>query len=128
MRLLLDTHTFLWAVNDSPRLSQRAREEIENPGNELLLSIASLWEAAVKLSLGKLRLEIPFLELATQKTAAHGVAVLPITPEHLDKVSNLPLHHRDPFDRLLAAQCLSEDLSILSADGALDAYGVRRFW
>lgn len=128
MRSLLDTHAFLWAVADSPRLSQRAREAIEDSGNELFLSIASLWETAIKLSLGKLKLEIPFLELAVQKPAAHGVAVPPVTPEHLDAVSKLPLHHRDPFDRLLVAQCLAEGVPILSSDGTLDAYGVERLW
>jgi PIN domain nuclease of toxin-antitoxin system len=128
VRLLLDAHAFLWAVNDSPQLSDAARALIENRENDLLLSVASLWEVAIKLSTGKLKLELPFLELATQKTAQHGVTLLSIAPGHLDLVATLPFHHRDPFDRLLAAQCLAEGVPLLSRDGALDAYGLTRLW
>lgn len=128
MRVLLDTHTFLWAVNDSPQLSDRARTIVEDPNNKLRLSIASLWEIAIKLSTGKLKLALPFLELATQKTVQHGVMLLPITPAHLDLVTTLPFHHRDPFDRLIAAQCLAEGVPVLSRDDAFDGYGVARLW
>lgn len=128
MRCLLDTHTFLWAVNDSPRLSHRAREVVEDEANELFLSVASLWEIAIKLSAGKLKLELPFLDLAVQKTSAHGIEIMPITAAHLDVVWRLPFHHRDPFDRLIAAQCLSENYSLLSRDGALDSYEIERLW
>lgn len=128
MRCLLDTHAFLWAVNESPRLSHRAREIIEDGENELLLSVASLWEIAIKLSTGKLKLELPFMELATRKTSAHGVVVMPITADHLDTVSRLPFHHRDPFDRLIVAQCISENISLPVRDEVLDGYGVERLW
>lgn len=128
MRCLLDTHAFLWAVDDSPRLSSRAREVIEDVENELVLSVASLWEIAIKLGTDKLELGISFLELAAQKPAEHGVEVLQIIPYHLDTVSQLPFHHRDPFDRLLVSQCLAENFPILSADGVLDGYGVERLW
>lgn len=128
MRVLLDTHTFLWAVNDSPQLSSTARTLIEDGGNDPLLSVASLWEIAIKVSTGKLRLGLPFLELATEKTAQHGVTILAITPHHLDLVTTLPFHHRDPFDRLIVAQCLAEGVPLLSRDGALDAYGLTRLW
>lgn len=128
MRVLLDTHTFLWAVNDSPQLSDRARTIVEDPNNELHLSIASLWEIAIKLSTGKLKLALPFLELATQKTGQHGVMLLPITPAHLDLVTTLPFHHRDPFDRLIVAQCLAEGVPVLSRDDAFDDYEVVRLW
>ena len=128
MRVLLDTHAFLWAVNDSPQLSTSARSLIEDSGTELLLSVASLWEIAIKLSTGKLRLELPFLELVTQKTAQHGVTLLSISPEHLDRVTTLPFHHRDPFDRLIVAQCLIEGAPLLSRDAVLESYEVSRLW
>ncbi len=128
MRCFLDTHAFLWAVNDSPRLSFRAREIIEDGENELFLSVASLWEIAIKSSIGKLTLELPFMELATRKTIEHGVEIMPITPSHLDTVSTLPFHHRDPFDRLIVSQCLSENVSLLSRDDVLDGYGIERLW
>lgn len=128
MRCLLDTHTFLWAINGSRHLSRRAQNIIEDTANELFLSVASLWEVTIKLSIGKLKLDLPFLELAVQKPAAHGVQILQITPGHLDVVSRLPFHHREPFDRLLAAQCLAEDIPVLSGDDALEGYGVERLW
>lgn len=132
MRCLLDTHTLLWAVDGSSQLSGTAHALLEDEDNNLFLSIASLWEIAIKLSSGKLRLGLPFLELATQKTAQYGVTVLAITPVHLDRVASLPFHHRDPFDRLMVAQCLSEGLPIVSRDGIFDSYldsdTVMRLW
>lgn len=128
MTYLLDTHTLLWAVNDSPQLSDTVRTILEDGDNDLYLSIASLWEIAIKLSSGKLKLDFPFLELATQKTVQYGVTLLAITPMHLDLVAALPFHHRDPFDRLIVAACLSEGLPVLSRDGMFDAYGVTRLW
>lgn len=119
---------FLWAVNDSPRLSRRAREVIEDGENELFLSVASLWGIAIKSSTGKLTLDLSFMDLATRKTTEHGVEIMPITPSHLDTVSTLPFHHRDPFDRLIVAVCLAENVSLLSRDGTLDAYGIERLW
>lgn len=128
MRCLLDTHTFLWAVNDDSRLSRRATEVVEDGANELFLSVASLWEIAVKLSVGKLKLDLPFLELAVEETSEHGVEILPITAAHLDTLTTLPLHHRDPFDRPIVAQCLSEKISLLSRDDVLSGCGVERLW
>jgi len=128
VRCLLDTYTFLWAVNDSPQLSDTARSLIEHNADDLFLSVASLWEIAIKLSLGKLRIKLPFRELATQKTAQHGVNLLDITPRHLEGVTTLPFHHRDPFDRLIVAQCLAEGLTLLSRDSVLDSYSIERRW
>ena len=128
MRCLLDTHTYLWAVDDDRRLSHRASDIIEDDSNELVLSIASLWEIAIKLGTGKLQIRGPFRELALVTPATRGVSLLSITPEHLDQVLQLPLHHRDPFDRMLIAQCIADDMSIISRDGALDRYEVERIW
>ncbi len=90
--------------------------------------MASLWEIAIKLSTGKLSLDVSYAELAYEKPAAHGIAILPTHLQHLEIVTRLPFHHRDPFDRLLVAQCLAERMAILSNDTALDRYGVERLW
>lgn len=128
MTFLLDTHTYLWTIDESPRLSRTAVDLIESSETQLVLSMASLWEIAIKLSIGKLRLELAFADVAMAIPVAHDMEILPITVNHLDIVSRLPTHHRDPFDRLLVAQCLAEDMAIVSNDTILDAYGVERLW
>ena len=127
MKLLLDTHTFLWFIDDSPQLSQKGKTLLE-ADNALLLSIASLWEIAIKLSLGKLTVKMPTEMLMTQQLTRNDIDVLSITVAHLLVVSTLPLHHRDPFDRLLIAQAIVEQIPIVSADPAFDAYPVQRLW
>jgi len=128
MRLLLDTHAFLWWVDGGERLSKRARAAIANPKHECLVSLVSCWEIAVKLSLGKLRLATPFQRFLPEQLAANGFAPLPIDLRHVARVADLPFHHRDPFDRLLIAQALEEDLAIVSADAVFRKYGVKRVW
>ena len=128
MKFLIDTHAFLWAVNDNPLLSRSAYDAIEDAENEIVLSMASLWEIAIKLSIGKLKIELPFLDLSIHAQAAHGVELLQIAPRHLDLVSRLHLHHRDPFDRLLVAQCHVEEIALISRDETFDRYGVDRLW
>ncbi len=128
MRLLLDTHTFLWFILDRAELSRRAASLMEDPANVLLLSTAALWEIAIKASLGKLALAQPFGVLIPQQLHINDIQVLPITLEHLVVVSTLPFHHRDPFDRLMAAQAMVEGVPLLSRDRVFDAYGVRRLW
>ena len=127
MKLLLDTHTFLWFIDDSPQLSQKGKTLLE-ADNELLLSIASLWEIAIKLRLGKLTVAVPIEVLMTQQLTQNDIEILPITVAPLLVVSTLPLHHRDPFDRLLIAQAMVEQMPIVSADPAFDAYPVQRLW
>ena len=127
MKLLLDTHTFLWFLDDSPQLSQKGKALLE-ADNELLLSVASLWEIAIKLRLGKLTVAVPIEVLMTQQLTQNDIVLLPITVAPLIVVSTLPLHHRDPFDRLLVAQALVEQMPIVSADPAFDAYPVQRLW
>jgi PIN domain nuclease of toxin-antitoxin system len=128
VRCLLDTHTFLWAASNSARLSPTARDLIEDANNTPFVSMASLWEIAIKLSTGKLSLDVSFAELAFEKPAAHGIAILPTHLQHLEIVTRLPFHHRDPFDRLLVAQALVEELPLVSSDTMLDSYGIERFW
>lgn len=128
MKFLADTHAFLWFVTDSPRLSVKTKALLESPDSERWLSIVSLWEIAIKTSLGKLSLAKPFEQFIPEQLARNGFQVLGLTVEHAAKVAALPLHHRDPFDRMLVAQCLVENLPLLSSDEPLDAYGIQRLW
>jgi PIN domain nuclease of toxin-antitoxin system len=128
VKLLLDTHAALWFLAGDPRLSSRARAVIEIAANERLFSIASAWEIAIKVSLGKLSLSAPFEDLVPGQLQSNGMTVLPIRPEHLSQLVGLPLHHRDPFDRLLVVQALVESAVLVSADPLLDPYGISRIW
>lgn len=128
MRLLLDTHTFLWWLNDDPALSGPARTAIATERNECHLSLASCWELAIKSSLGKLRLSRPVERFIPEELAANDFRLLPLDFRHVARVESLPFHHRDPFDRLLVAQALTEKMSLVSADAVLSAYGVERIW
>ena len=113
MRLLLDTHTFIWFVTDSPRLSTTAKLLIENEFNEKVLSVASVWEMAIKHSIGKLSFELPFKNFVAQQMEQNSMNLLNVNILHLDVVANLPLHHRDPFDRLIIAQAIVEEIPIV---------------
>lgn len=128
MKLLLDTHSFLWFIGGDERLSLTARALIEDATNDVFLSVASLWEMAIKISLGRLQFAQPFETLISQQISVNRITVLNITISHTAKVAVLPFHHRDPFDRLLAAQALVEQMPIVSRDPEFDAYGVTRFW
>jgi PIN domain nuclease of toxin-antitoxin system len=126
MAVLLDTHAFLWWTQDGPRLSSRARRAIAR--GECFLSIASCWEIAIKVSLGGLRFDRPLSRFFAEQLPATGVSLLPVQLRHVMRVSELPFHHRDPFDRMLAAQAQEEGLRIVSCDSSFDAYGVERVW
>lgn len=128
MRLLLDTHSFLWFVDDSPRLSTAARFFIEDAGNDVFLSVASVWEIAIKIGAGKLDLGQPIGRRIPADLRDNDIELLNITVDHTAVVAILPLHHRDPFDRMLIAQARVEQMPIISNDAVLDAYGVTRLW
>lgn len=128
MRLLLDTHTFLWAVAAPRKLSARAVTALRNSSNELHLSAASVWEMAVKRSLGKLETDIALGDLIAQGREKIQLRLLDMTAEHAVSVEALPFHHKDPFDRLLIAQALWEEMPIVGADRRFDTYGVKRLW
>jgi PIN domain nuclease of toxin-antitoxin system len=128
VRLLLDTHAFLWFITNDPQLSAVARTLIADPANEVLISPASYWEIAIKVRLGKYPMTVPYLTFITQGIDGNGFKVLPIEPRHTALLTAMPLHHRDPFDRLLVAQALAEAIPLVSGDPALDAYGVNRLW
>jgi PIN domain nuclease of toxin-antitoxin system len=128
MILLLDTHSFLWFCQDDPLLSATAKSLLEDPGNRKLVSVASCWEIAIKAGLGKLKLGEPSQTYLSNALSRTGFELLPISLAHATGVESLPLHHRDPFDRLLIAQTKIEAIPIVSVDGAFDPYGVSRLW
>ncbi|MGD0481658.1 MAG: type II toxin-antitoxin system VapC family toxin [Terracidiphilus sp.] len=128
MRVLLDTHALLWAAFRKDRLSARAQKLIEAPANEILVSAASAWEIATKYRLGKLPLAQVLVEDFVPRVAAAGYVLLSISAEHALRAGRLPADHKDPFDRMLAAQAIDEDLPLLSNDEQLDVFGVRREW
>lgn len=127
MDSLLDTHTLLWFVNDAPQLPFGVRDAIINPGNAVSVSIASFWEIGIKSGLGKLPLpgSITSLEGIVQ---AQNIEIIPITVPTIHQMMQMPMHHKDPFDRLIAATALTFGLTLLSADTAFDRYGVPRVW
>lgn len=128
MKLLLDAHTLIWAVDDPSRLGPGAISAIQNSDNELLLSAGTIWEIGIKVGLGKLVLSLPFRPWMDQATRDLGVTLLPITVEHVDLQVTLPRHHGDPFDRLLVAQAQVEAARVVSADTAFDRYADNRLW
>lgn len=128
MRYLLDTHTLIWLFENNPRLSNRAKSIVIDETNDLFVSIASIWEMTIKSSLGKLNLSIPLWDLIAQKLIPSDIQLLPIQLEHLAVLETLPFHHRDPFDRILIAQAISDRLILLSADEAFKNYDVDCNW
>ncbi len=128
MRLLLDTHAFIWWFSGSSRLSLPARQELEDDGNDVMVSAASAWEIATKHRLGKLPdAEALALDI-TGAIAGQNFEELPITVEDAARAGALPGPHRDPFDRMLIAQALARNLVLISSESLFDRYGVRRLW
>lgn len=123
MRLLLDTHALLWWLSDDEALGEKAREQIADAGNEIVVSAASMWEIAIKQRLGKIDAEIADIE---KEIAQQGMVRLGIEADHLIELTTLPDHHRDPFDRMLVAQARAEDMPIMTRDVAIAAYSVDR--
>ncbi len=128
MRLLLDTHTLLRFTLGDTRLSATALALINDPANDKLVSPATYWELAIKVSIGKLALHQPYDDFLDRGICQNGFNILAIEPRHTSALVALPFHHRDPFDRLLVAQALVEDVPLVSADSGLDIYGIKRQW
>ena len=126
--LLLDTHTMLWFFWDDPKLSAGAKALIEDANNRKLVSIASCWEIAIKVGLGKLDLGEPSSSFLAREIARNNFELLPIDIAHVTTVEKLAYHHRDPFDRILVAQALVEGLILVGADPVFEQYGVVRRW
>ena len=128
MRLLLDTHVFLWYITADPKLPAAFRAAIQDPGNAVYLSVGSIWEAVIKHGLGKLSVPGPPADYLPRQRDAHGIASLPVDDGAMPSLAGLPPLHRDPFDRLLIAQALAEDLTLVSNETLFDSFGVRRLW
>jgi len=128
MTLLLDTQALLWFLLDDPRLSVKAREGIIAKDSLIFVSPASLWEIAIKISLGKYALPVPFAVFWENQLRINEFTLLPVSVSHAALIADLPFHHRDPFDRLIIAQSLVESIPVVGSDNAFDSYGVRRIW
>jgi PIN domain nuclease of toxin-antitoxin system len=127
MKILLDTHAFIWFVEDSPQLAGNAKQIIEKTSNDIYLSIASIWEIAIKMQLKKLYIDKTIEEII-DLVIQNGFQLLPILPEHIIRLTTLEFHHRDPFDRIIIAQGLVENQEIVSGDIVFDHYGIKRIW
>jgi PIN domain nuclease of toxin-antitoxin system len=128
MRLLIDAHTFLWFVWDDLQLGTNARALIVNPTNQKLISTVTYWEIAIKVSIGKIDLGEPYRAFMHREINRNNFDILPVSVDHAAAVSLLPFHHRDPFDRMLVAQAIVEQIPIVSGDPAFDAYSITRLW
>jgi PIN domain nuclease of toxin-antitoxin system len=128
MKVLVDTHTFLWDIIADPRSSTKAKQILRSTEDELVFSLVSLWEIAIKIKTGKLNTIGSSVAYIRDEMNAYGMQLLPIRYEHILQLESLPHHHGDPFDRLLIAQALTESLPILSADRIFASYGIKLVW
>ncbi|NER48815.1 MAG: type II toxin-antitoxin system VapC family toxin [Symploca sp. SIO1A3] len=128
MNLLLDTHVLIWLSLTPERISERVTNLLMDETNLWFLSIASVWEMQIKLQLGKLSLNLPLPELIASQQETNGLQLLPIELNHIFMLENLPQFHRDPFDRLLIAQAITEQIPLLSIDTVFDHYPVQQLW
>jgi len=128
MKVLLDTHVFLWLITGDKQLSQKARKIFLNKENRVFLSAVSLWEMCIKMSLGKLSLKEGWFEIVQHEMKGNFIEWLPIEMQHCLELVNLPFHHRDPFDRMLIAQAIVEKMQILSRDTRFTDYPIQRVW
>ncbi|MGD2013099.1 MAG: type II toxin-antitoxin system VapC family toxin [Desulfobacterales bacterium] len=128
MKVLLDTHALLWSITGDDRLSKKAEKTFLDPDNNLYFSAASFWEICIKMSLGKLYLKSGWLKTIQEEMRTNAIQWLPVEMPHCVELTKLPFHHRDPFDRMLIAQAMIEDLQLLSRDDRLSAYEIERIW
>ena len=128
MKVLLDTHAFLWLITDDDRLSENARQTFLNTENSLFFSAASLWEICIKKSLGKLSLKDGWFQTIEEEMEINTIQWLPIEMTHCAEATELPFNHRDPFDRMLIAQAIAEGMKLLSGDSRLSVYAIELIW
>jgi PIN domain nuclease of toxin-antitoxin system len=128
MKLLIDSHTLIWAADDPAKLTALVQGLLQDPSHDRLISAATLWAIAIKFGLGKLPLSLPYRQWMDKAMADLVLGVLPITLDHTERQASLPWHHRDPFDRLLVAQAHVEGVPLVSVDSNLVQYGISRIW
>jgi len=128
MKLLLDTHTFIWWDNEPEKLSQKVNDFLLDNTNEIILSVVSVWEMQIKIQLGKFKLKLPLQEIIESQQKTNNIYILPIELKHVLALGNLPTHHRDPFDRLLVTQSNIEDAYLVSKDPIFANYPVKVLW
>lgn len=127
MKLLLDTHIFIWWADQPERLSPAALSALQDETNEIVLSVASVWEMQIKMQLGKLKLSLPLKEIIQNQQETNDLTISPVALPHVLALDALPFHHKDPFDRLLIAQSIAEGFTIVTADSQFSAYSVQLF-
>ncbi|WP_016949181.1 type II toxin-antitoxin system VapC family toxin [Anabaena sp. PCC 7108] len=128
MKLLFDTHTFIWWDSQPHKLSAQSLALLSNSSNIKFLSIVSIWEMQIKYQLGKLSLQLPLRDIINEQIHNHNIVILSITSENILGLDNLPLHHKDPFDRLLISQASLEDAILISCDSVFNQYSVKVDW
>lgn len=128
MRLLLDTHAFIWLWEDISKIPPRVLAACEDPENQLYLSIASIWEMQIKVAVGRLSFQQPLSEIIEQQKNENGISILPVSLAHVWQLAKLPMYHNDPFDRMLVAQACADQLALITADRHIERYAVELFW
>ncbi len=128
MKLLLDTHTFIWWDSEPAKLPPQVLHLLQNPQHQFLLSVACVWEMQIKSQLGKLKLDAPLTDIVTGQQQTNRLEILPVTLAHVLALDQLPLHHKDPFDRLMIAQALVENAKLVSGDSVFKNYPVDVIW
>jgi PIN domain nuclease of toxin-antitoxin system len=128
MHLLVDTHVLIWVSENDPQLSNTAKLALESPTNSKYVSIATFWEMAIKINIGKLRLSKPLATIISDVLSNEDITLLPIEPKHVLFIESMTLYHRDPFDRVLIAQAICEDFILVSNEVLFDQYGLKRLW
>lgn len=128
MKYLIDTQVLLWIITDDKRLSKKTKKIFLNSQNTILFSLASLWEIAIKISLKKLVLDDGLPDFINKHIKGNAVEILDIEISHILALENLPFHHRDPFDRLIISQSITENISLISSDKSFDLYSIKRIW
>ncbi len=128
MDLLFDMHSFVWWADEPGKLSRAALEALEDKNNRLFLSDVSIWEMQIKIQIGKMKLKLPLRDLIDSQQQNNEIEILPIATEHILELDNLPFYHKDPFDRLLIAQSIFEDFTIITVDSDFPAYSAKLLW
>jgi PIN domain nuclease of toxin-antitoxin system len=128
VKILIDTHVFIWYIQNSERLPSSVTMLINDGSSQILFSIASIWEMAIKQSTGKLNLGVPYIGFIEEQMKLNNIELMPINLNHIEVVTTLPFHHRDPFDRILIAQAIMEDIVLISSDSVFSLYPVQRVW